>query len=269
MNRMKRVLLLTAAAAACFAGTAAAQNTVPAGVDAAAIVKESRNLVDAETVSTRSRMVITAKDGRTSERIIDQYSKEDSGGRVRTVVVFQQPASVRNTRFLTMENAAGGDDRWIFLPSLGKVRRIASSEGGGSFMGTDFAYDDMSLQTRGAEKDAHRLLREESLNGKACYVIESVSGDSGFLYSKYIQWIDKEIKIPWKAELYDRRSNLIKLMEVLEVKEVQGQLTPNITKMTTVAEGTSTMVYMDIIKYNDPVPEGVFTTNYLETGRAR
>jgi hypothetical protein len=62
---------------------------------------------------------------------------------------------------------------------------------------------------------------------------------------------------------------LIKLTEVLEAKEVQGQLTTSITKMTTLAEGTSTTVYMDIIKYNDPIPEGVFTTNYLETGRVR
>jgi outer membrane lipoprotein-sorting protein len=268
MNTMKRVLFLTAAAAACLAGTAAAQ-TAPAGVDAAAIVNESRNLIDAETVSTRSRMVITAKDGRTSERVIDQYSKEDSGGRSRIIIVFQQPASVRNTRFLTMESSGGGDDRWIFLPSLGKVRRIASSEGGGSFMGTDFAYDDMSLQTRSAGSDTHRLLREETAGGKVCYVIESVSRDSGFLYSKYIQWIDKQTKVPWKAELYDRRGNLIKLMEVLEIKEVQGQLTPAVTKMTTLAEGTSTTIYMDIIKYNDPIPEGVFTTSYLETGRVR
>jgi outer membrane lipoprotein-sorting protein len=265
MNTMKRFLFL-AAIMACLTGTAGAQSTA---VNPSAIVNESRNLIDAGTVSTRSRMVIAAKDGRTSERVIDQYSKEDSGGKARTIIVFQQPASVRNTRFLTMENPKGGDDRWIFLPSLGKVRRIASSEGGGSFMGTDFAYDDMSLQTRGAALDTHRLLREDSVGGKACYVIESIPKDSGFLYSKYVQWIDKETMIPWKGELYDKRGNLIKLTEILEVKEVQGQLTPIVTKMSTLAEGTSTTVYMDIVKYNDPIPEGVFTTSYLETGRVR
>lgn len=263
---MKKLLFFIVPAALCLTGPAEAQNAAP---DAAAIVAESRSHVKADTVSTRSRMVIQAKDGRTSERIIDQYAKDDSGGRARTMVVFQQPASVRNTRFLTMENSGGGDDRWIFLPSLGKIRRIAATEGGGSFMGTDFSYDDMSLQNRDTGVDSHRLLGEETVNGKACYVIESAVRDSAFAYSKYVQWIDKEIKISWKLELYDRKGNLIKLTEVLEAKEVQEQLTTSITKMTTLAAGTSTTVYMDIIKYNDPIPEGVFTTNYLETGRLR
>lgn len=262
---MKKALFLTAVIAAC-AAAVFAQNTA---VDAAAIIDESRNRIDAETVSTRSRMVITAKDGTTTERVIDQFSKEDASGKLRTIIVFQQPASVRNTRFLTMENTEGGDDRWIFLPSLGRVRRIASSEGGGSFMGTDFAYDDMSLQTRDAALDTHRLLREEAAGGRDCYVIESVPKNAGFLYSKYVMWIDKETKIPWKAELYDKRGSLIKLTEILEAKDVQGQLTPSVTKMTTIAEGTSTTIYMDIIKYNDPIPDGVFTTSYLETGRTR
>jgi outer membrane lipoprotein-sorting protein len=168
-----------------------------------------------------------------------------------------------------VENPAGGDDRWIFLPSLGKVRRIASSEGGGSFMGTDFSYDDIGLQTRDAALDNHQLLREDSIGGKACYVIESTPKSAGFPYSKYVQWIDRETKIPWKAELYDSRGAMTKTLEILEVKEVQGWLTPNVQKITTLSEGTSTTIHMDIIKYDDPIPEGVFTTSYLETGRVR
>jgi outer membrane lipoprotein-sorting protein len=261
---MKKIVFLLTLLALYAAGNAAAQT----GADAAAIVRESRNIINADTVSTRSRMVITAKDGKTSERLIDQFSKKDAQGLARTVIVFQQPASVRNTRFLTVEKS-GDDDRWIFLPSLGKIRRIASSEGGGSFMGTDFSYDDMALQTRGTDADSHRIIGEESLNGRDCYIIESVPGDGGFGYAKYVQWIDRDTKIPWKVELYDRRGTVVKLMEILEVKDVQGRLTPSITKMSTLAEGSSTTITMDIIKYDDPIPEGVFTTTYLETGRAR
>jgi outer membrane lipoprotein-sorting protein len=268
---MKKVLFLTAALAAGLSFTAAAQSP-----DAAAIVRESRNLINAGTVSTRSRIVTTARNGRTSEQVIDQYSKKDAEGRARTLVVFQQPENVRNTRFLTLENTRGSDEQWIFMPSLKKdsqtqnrARRIEGSEGGGSFMGTDFSYDDMSLQTRNSDSDTHRLLREEALNGAPCYVIESTPGDSGFLYSKYVQWIEGETKIPRKIELYDKRGTAVKVLEILEAREVQGRLTPNITKITTLAAGTSTTIYMDIIKYDDPIPEGVFTRQYLETGRGR
>jgi hypothetical protein len=58
-------------------------------------------------------------------------------------------------------------------------------------------------------------------------------------------------------------------MEMSGYKDVQGRDTPTQTKVSTLAAGTSTTIYMDIIKYDDPIPEGVFTTAYLETGRVR
>jgi outer membrane lipoprotein-sorting protein len=236
--------------------------------DAEAIVRASRDRIKADTVSTRSRMVIQGKDGATSERLIDQYSKDGPKGS-RAMIVFQKPDSVAGTRFLTMENSSGADDRWIYLPSLGKVRRIAASEGSGSFMGTDFSYDDISSASRGAGMDTHTVLREEELGGADCYVIQSAPKDSAYQYSKMIQWIGKDSKIVMKIELYDKKSTLVKVVEMGGLKDVQGRLTATVTKITTLAAGTSTTINIDIIKYDDPIPDAVFTTAYLETGRAR
>jgi outer membrane lipoprotein-sorting protein len=240
-----------------------------AAQSAASIVDTARNRIQSDTMSSRSRMVITAKNGSTTERVIDQYAKDDAKGLARTVIVFQSPATVKGTRFLTMENATGDDDQWIFLPSLGKVRRIASSESGSNFMGTDFSYDDMSSMNRDIALDTHTILREEPVNGAACYVIQSVPKNSGFQYSKTISWIDKANYRIYKSEMYDKRGALQKLMEMSAYKNVQGKDTPTQTKVSTVAASTSTTIYMDIIKYDDAIPEGVFTTSYLETGRAR
>jgi hypothetical protein len=241
----------------------ASQNT------AVSIMTTAQNRVVMDTVSTRSRMVVTARDGSNSERVIDQYSKDDSKGNARTVIVFQRPANVAGTRFLTIDNASGISDRWIYLPALGKVRRIAASESGGSFIGTDFSYDDISATDREVNLDTHTLLREENYNGAACYVIQSVPKDPGYQYSKTISWIDKQNSLKYKSEMYDKRGNLVKLMEMTNYQEIQGQLTPMQMKVSTLAAGTATTIYMDIIKYNDPIPEGVFTTQFLETGRAR
>ncbi|MDR2052784.1 MAG: outer membrane lipoprotein-sorting protein [Treponema sp.] len=253
------VLVLTAAAAA-------AQNNP----NAVSIVEASRNRSNAQTTSTRARMVITARGGGTTERNIDQYSKDGPNGS-RTVIVFQSPASVRGTRFLTMKNAAGGTDQWIFLPSLGKVRRIASSESGGNFMGTDMSYDDIASTSRVVNDDTHSMLREETLEDEdaACYVIQSIPRDSSYQYSKMISWIDKNTYAVRKMELYDRRGVLAKVMEASQFENIQGQMTARVSRMSTVSAGTSTTLYIDILKYDDPIPEGVFTTAYLETGRAR
>jgi hypothetical protein len=215
-------------------------------------------------------MVITARDGSTSERVIDQYSKDAANGYARAVIMFQSPATVRGTRFLSMDNASGKSDQWIFLPNVGKVRRIASSESGGYFMGTDFSYDDMSSMDREVDLDTHTILREETLDGNVCYVIQSIPKDSSsFQYSKTVTWIDKANYRVYKRELYNRRGAVEKIMEISGYRDIQGQDTPTQTKLSTVAAGTSTTLYIDIIKYNDPIPEGVFTTAYLETGRVR
>jgi hypothetical protein len=235
---------------------------------AASIVRASRDRITADTISTRSRMTVTARDGSSSERLVDQYSKDGPNG-ARSVIIFQQPASVAGTRFLTMDNAGGTDDRWIYLPSLGRVRRVAASEGSGSFVGTDFSYDDISSTSRSADLDTHTLLREESLNGTACYVIQSVPRDSSYQYSKMIQWIAKDSSITLKIELYDRRNTHVKTVEMSGIRDIQGRLTVTVTRMTTHAAGTSTTITNEITKYNDNVPEGVFTTEFLETGRAR
>jgi len=234
--------------------------------DAASIMNSARDRVQMETMSTRSRMVITTRNGNTSERIIDQYSKDGPNG-ARAVIVFQSPASVAGTRFLTMDNASGETDQWIFLPSLGRVRRIAASESGGSFMGTDFSYDDIASADRDVFLDTHTLLREETLNGALCYVIQSVPKDSSYQYSKIISWIDKNNFLIYKSEMYNRRNELTKLMEMADFKDIQGRITPMKTTISTISSESSTTIYMDIVKYDDEIPEGVFTTAYLETGR--
>jgi len=239
-----------------------------AAQDALAIVRQSRDRIKAATTQTRSRWVITAKNGSVSERVIDQYSKEDSAGLSRVVLEFRQPAGVAGTRFLTMDTGKGGSNQWIYLPNLGKVRRIAASEGSGSFMGTDFSYDDIASADRNPDLDTHTILREENLNGKACYVIESKPKDTSYQYSKMVQWIDKGNKVVYKIELFDKKGAHVKTLEILELKDVQGRLSAVRTRMTTVGSGNTT-INVEILKYDEVIPEQVFSTSYLETGKAR
>jgi hypothetical protein len=205
-------------------------------------------------------MIISAKDGSTTERLVDQYSSY-AGGRTRTVVIFQKPPSVAGTRFLTIENPGKDDDRWIFLPSLGKIRRISGGEGSNSFVGTDFSYDDISSTDRKVDLDNHTLLKQEDYQGKTCYVIQSIPKDAAYQYSKI------KTLVAYKLELYDHQDRLVKVMEVQDLKDIQGRLTPTLSKMSSVQNGTSTTLSVEILKYDDPIPEGVFTTRFLETGR--
>ncbi|MDR1232129.1 MAG: outer membrane lipoprotein-sorting protein [Spirochaetaceae bacterium] len=234
--------------------------------DAVRIVDLARNRIGAETTTSRSRMVLTDKKGETSERVIDQFLKK-SGGGDRTLIVFQKPVTIAGTRFLTIETNDKMNDKWIFLPNLGRVRRISASEGSGSFMGTDMSYDDIASASRDASLDTHTLLREETADGRPLYVIESIPKDKSYQYSKMVQWIGKTDRITYKIELYNKRGALYKVLEVLTVKTIQDYETPVVTRMTTVTAGTSTTINVDTLKYDDPLPDGIFTQSYLETGR--
>ena len=253
----------------CFFVIAAMCAVLPLSAQqAAAIVRESRDRIKANTTQNRSKWVITAKNGSTTERLIDQFSKDDAAGLSRVVLEFRSPAGVAGTRFLSMDTGRGGSNQWIYLPSLGKTRRIAGSEGSGSFMNTDFSYDDIASAERDPDLDTHTILREENFIGKACYVIESKPKDSSYQYSKMVQWIDKANKVTHKIELYDKKGVHIKTLEILELKDIQGWLSAVKTRMTTVGGGNTT-INVEILKYDDPIPESVFSTTYLETGRAR
>jgi len=229
--------------------------------DAGSIMNSTKNRIKYDTIHTQSRMVITAKNGKTSEQVIEQYSKDGPNG-ANTVVEIQSPANVAGIRILSMATAGGGQDQWIVVPKLKdrEAHRIAANE---NYMG-DVSNDDISSMNRGLSLDTHTLLREETLNGKSCYVIQSVPKDSSYQYSKTISWIDKADFLIYKSEMYNRRGELAKVMEMSNFKDVQGRLTPTQTKISTVAAGTSTTIYIEGIKYDEPIPDQFFTKAFLE-----
>ncbi|MBO4804796.1 MAG: outer membrane lipoprotein-sorting protein [Paludibacteraceae bacterium] len=115
---------------------------------------------------------------------------------------FLYPSDVKGTGFLTWDydQANKDDDKWLYLPAMKKTRRISgSSSKTDYFMGTDFTYDDMGR--RNLEEDTHTLLREETLNGHKCWVLQSSPKKAGDIYTKRISWIRQDCLIPVKVDI--------------------------------------------------------------------
>ena len=215
--------------------------------------------------STQARLAATIeeKGGAVSERLIDQFSITEKGLN-KSVAVFQKPASVKDTRFLMVENDGRDDDRWIYLPALKKVRRIASSEGSTSFIG-EITYDDMAV---GGDDRKHTLLKEDVVAGEEVYIVESVGTDpSKGQYGRIVSAISKTKWLPVKVDMFDKQNKLLKVLETLEFKEIQGSWTSMKLKMSNVQNGNATTLTFQILEYGKNIPAGVFTTKFLETGR--
>ncbi|MGP1437721.1 MAG: outer membrane lipoprotein-sorting protein [Treponema sp.] len=232
------------------------------------IVKKAKTQVDLSSLGTRAKMQIQ-KDGKTLNiLVIDQYSSKDKNGLQRTLIDFKEPAIAKGTRFLMQEKQDGSMDQRIFLPSLKKVKRIATeSDGSESFMGTDFSYNDVSFMTRDAENDDFTMLEEKKLDGKDCYVIEGKPKDANYSYAKTILFISKQDNMILKVEFYNKENMLVKTLELSNYKKIQNVLTPMQTKLSTISTNTSTIIELQKVNYGMQIPEKVFTTKYLETGR--
>ena len=184
---------------------------------------------------------------------------------------FKGPSSVKDTRFLQITNDNGPDDKWIYLPALKSVRRVNSSEGSKSFMGTDATYDDLS--SRKLEEDEHEFLREETYtvsNGTSyeCNVVKNTPIDKkSSQYSYGIVWVDKKTDCPVHSEMYDKNGKLIKTLDVLKLENINGYDVPMENILKNVQNGHSTSLKILKIAVDKPIPERVFTQQFLSTGK--
>jgi outer membrane lipoprotein-sorting protein len=122
---------------------------------------------------------------------------------------------------LTYSHPIGNDDQWLYLPALRRVKRIASNNKSGPFMGSEFAYEDIASQE--VEKYTYRLLREEDLDGQATFVVERTPAYENSGYTKQIAWIDQDEYRTLKVEFYDRRDELLKTLVYAEYQQYLGQ----------------------------------------------
>lgn len=219
-----------------------------------------------KTTHAAVQLDIIEKNGVKKTRLLEMWTGKDRNGLNRTLVIFQKPSAVKDTRFLIIQNRGRPDDQHIYLPALRRVRRISASARNKSFMGTEFTYEDMS--TRNIDDDTHTILREETYKGYHCYVIESVpKSKSSYHYSKTIKWVAKDNWMILKVEMYDKEGNLIKVLTMSNLKKINGYWTPYKTTMKNVQSGRSTVLTNLKIEYDKKLPDKLFTVQFLKRGK--
>lgn len=155
-------------------------------------------------------MVLKNRQGQESKRKIRISTLEVSGDGDKSMSIFDTPRDVKGTTFLSYTHALKADDQWMYLPALKRVKRISSKNKSGPFMGSEFAYEDISSQE--VEKYTYKWLRDEKHDGHDTYVLELTPTYKNSGYTKQIVWGDKTMYQPWKIEFYDRKGELLKTL---------------------------------------------------------
>jgi len=200
------------------------------------------------------RMTIVDAQGRQRRRQFTILRKdvEDQGDQLY-FVRFERPADVRDTAFLVHKHVGRDDDRWLYLPGLDLVKRIAAGDKRTSFVGSDYYYEDIS--GRGLEEDTHELVATTD----DCYRVKNVPKDEGSVeFAYYEVCVDPTTFIPKTIEYYDDEGELYRKVESLEVQEVDGHPTTVKAKLTNLRTGGFTGVQFRGVAYDVGLPESVF-----------
>jgi hypothetical protein len=159
-----------------------------------------------------SLMVMSLKNahGDISVRKMQSKTLEVDGDGDKGLTVFNEPADIKGTAFLSFTHVQEADDQWLYLPALKRVKRISSKNKSGPFMGSEFAFEDLS--SREVEKYSYLFIRDETVNGEDAFVIEVRPTYKYSGYTRSIIWLSKEKYQPLKVEYYDRKNTHLKTM---------------------------------------------------------
>ena len=156
------------------------------------------------------KMILQNKQGQESIREIRSRTLEVDDDGDKSMTIFDKPRDVKGTALLSFTHKAGPDDQWLYLPALKRVKRIASDNKSGPFMGSEFAYEDIASQE--VEKYTYKFLRQEDLDGLDVFVFERYPVDKKSGYTRQIVWMDTKNYKARKIEYYDRKNALLKTL---------------------------------------------------------
>lgn len=208
-----------------------------------------------------ARMLIVDGQGRKQLRQFTIIRRDVEDNRDQQfLVVFSRPADVRDTTFLVQKHVGKDDDRWLYLPSLDLVKRIAGGDKRTSFVGSHFYYEDVS--GRQLSEDLHEL---KATTDEHYIVRNKPKNPSSVEFSEYSVWIDKQTFMPVKTEYLDTNGKLYRKVEAVEIQSIDGFHTATKMRIDDFRSGGYTLNEMRSIKYNIGVPEEVFTERSLRT----
>lgn len=211
-------------------------------------------------------MELRNKQGDVSTRTIRLQTLEVTGDGDKSMSIFDSPADVKGTAFLTYSHAIEPDEQWLYLPALKRVKRINSKNKSGPFMGSEFAYEDLASQE--VEKYTYKYLRDETLNGVDCFVVERYPAYEHSGYTRQVAWINKEKYVAEKIDFYDRKNDLLKTLTSSNYQQYLGQYwRAEEMLMENHQTGKSTFLKWQDYKFRNGLDDKDFSQNSLKRAR--
>lgn len=265
---MKKYLTIIIVLSAVFNGSLSATE-LPSGDE---IVQKINARDEGIAVGRKLTMEMVDRHGKTRVRETRTFRKY-FGDEKRTAIFYLSPKNIKDTVFLTYDYADKDqdDDQWLYLPAMRKVRRISASDRGDYFLGTDFSFEDIKLETRVSIADyTRKTIGEDEVDGHHCFVVEEVAIDNETAeelgHSRRQSCVDDNIWIVRKSQFWDLQNELLKTTYFRDISEVEGIWTAHKLEVENHKTGHRTRFIFSDIRYNEGVDDRVFTQNAMKRG---
>ena len=186
----------------------------------------------------------------------------EEGGAQDYFTYFRKPYDVSRLTFMVHKLPDETDKRWLYVPSVDLVKRISADDRTSSFVGSDFTYEDVS--GRHWSEDEHRLLREDEIDGRGVFVVESTPREAYEGFARKVTWVDSEHFLIVREEYYTGGDGPDRIYTAERVEEIAGVPTAVERRMENVRKSQHTLVTFSNIRYDVGVDESIFTERYLK-----
>ncbi len=211
-------------------------------------------------------MILKNRHGEESKRTIRSRTLEVPGDGDKSLVIFDRPRDVKGTALLNFSHKEGNDDQWLYLPALKRVKRISSANKSGSFMGSEFAYEDVTSQE--VEKYDYKWIKDATLDGRECFVFERYPTYKNSGYTRQVVWLDKKGYRIYKIEYFDRKNSLLKTLVYRGYKKYLDRYWyPDEMFMDNHQTGKSTLLVWSNYKFRNGLGDKDFNKNSLKRAR--
>jgi len=216
---------------------------------------------------TRSymKMELENRHGEKSVRELRTDTFEIPGNDIgnKTLVVFEKPRDIKGTAFLSFAKILEPDDQWLYLPALKRVKRISSKNKSGPFVGSEFAYEDLSSSE--LKKYTYKWLRDEPCGKLDCFVLEQKPLYENSGYTRMVVWYDKAEYRQQKIDFYDRKESLLKTLTYGDYRQYLDKYwRPHDMFMVNHQTGKKTRLVFEKITFRTGISENDFSKNSLK-----
>jgi len=274
---MRHVSLCSLCAA--FAAALALPSLLAVAAPAAAETPEEKGLRIAQEADARDTgfgdsevsmvMVLRNRQGDESVRNFRTRTLEVTDDGDKSLSIFDSPPDIEGTALLTYTHRKGPDDQWLYLPALKRVKRISSDNRSGSFVGSEFAYEDLSSQE--VDKYTYRWDSDEACPGApdlTCWVVERFPVDESSGYTRQVSWIDQDEYRAWKIDFYDRKDTLLKTLTLADYRVYLDRFwRAHVLHMVNHQTGKSTDLTFDAYTFQAGLRDRDFDQKALERAR--